>query len=398
MSNTKMYSLSFLPIENLNLNNLEEDLKFKDQLAGSILIADNINMINNHIKNLNKLLNKTDLIIEDLNKVLESYLYILLITNTITDLKKENETNHYKKFDLLNIPRDLPSSDWFKKINYTNQKTWFGPYGSILYQLKDEINIYRNPSQLINRSFTKFINNLEISNLTRNNILNYLKDDTEKIDYLLYKQPIKIIEDLGFLDILKKLNDIEDWLIKVYKNESSNELIQCFIENGLYADNIKALSYKFIHQDLSSIELECLNSLIENLKVYEDKTNIYYLELLDILGLSLPNNWFTKISIDILNSLAKPGGFNYLIINFAALLLNRAYCLTHYSYTDKSNVLLEDINSITSKEISRVARLLYYCSYLLKQSNLSHLRIYGNNINNLLKIEQLPLRITNILL
>ena len=384
-----MYSLNFLPLDsNLTLNSIKEELLFKEQYNASILIADNSAVLSKHINLLRNSLNDDSVTtVKDLNVVLESYLYILLFTSSIVSLDKSVETEHYKKFDLLGLPKDLPTRQWLSDLIYTNQKLWFGPYGSPMYELKAHEYSFKTPSELCNVSFSRFINSLDIPLYYLSNTLDQFKSEEEESDYFFYAQHIKLLEAFDLLEVLKKLNSLEEWLIEVF-NTGNRYLVDCFLDNGLYLDNISNLSYKFLHQQLSPLELECLNSLIVNVKREEIEDEELHSKLLTILSLSLPNNWFTTKSIDLVTKLAPPGGYNYLLLQFASVLLNRAYCLTHPDYFPEQQLELDTTNNL---QLSRVARLLYYCGYLLKKSNLVHLRMYGNNLASLLFLEALPI-------
>lgn len=393
MSNTEMYSLSFLPLDKKSdFANLEDELNYREQVNASILVADNAAAISKQISLLRNNLKIDELVtVADLNVALESYLYLLLFTSSVVSLDKKKDTDHYKKYSLLVPQKNLPNKEWLSELTYTNRKTWFGPYGSPLYELRNYYFVYNNPSELANTSFLNFISSLQLSNIYLTSCLDYFKDEDESSDYFLYAQHLKLLEDLDLTVVIDRLKSLEQWFSTAFDN-NNRYLVERFLDNGLYADTLKQLPYRFLHQQLSTVEIECLNNLILRVKSAEDTDNELYKTLIDILPLSTPNNWFSVKSQLLLERLAPPGGYNYLLLQFAAVMLNRAYCLTHYQRIDQSLSL----DTANSTQLSRVARLLYYSAYLLKKTNLYHLRMYGNNLNSLLQIESLPTFIDDV--
>lgn len=350
--------------------------------------------------------------VELFNRVLEIYLILLSNSSTILNFNKESVSSHYNKRSLLGYPQQTPTEQYIKVLTYTGRKSWLGVYGSVYYELRNQYYNYKHPSQLVNICFKEFINGMPIiSDNLKLNILRLYEDETEKADYLLYESHKDCLREFELFPSIFLLDYIEDFFKEAFFLIDTNvpesdyvfSVIEIAVLAGLGADTLIDLSYRFVHQDLSSIELEVLNSLIERLKsvnleeIKNERVYALFEKALRVIGIQLPNDYFTQQSYRILEQLAEPGGFNYLLMQFCCLLLNRAYCLTHSTNTIYSNDSLEQLDEEGRLLISRVARLLYYSGTLLKKSNLAYLNVYGNNLCNLLKIEDSPSIIKRVL-
>lgn len=414
MSNLTVKSASIFPADLNPGITIEDQIKNKENLNLAISIAESLSANNGLITTLNNVINEFTYTVGIFNKVLETYLINMSSTSSIISFDNTSVTPHYNKRSLLGYPKTLPFRQYIKVLTYTGQKSWIGPYGSMYYELKNSYFNYRHPSELVNISFTRFINNqTELGAVTKARILELLEDETEDADYLLYSSHIDYLRDFGLFTPVLILDYLEDFFREAFfildndieDSEYVSNVIQTAIISGVAEDTLVDLSYRFVHQDLSPIELEVLNSVIERLKTIniEEIKNERVFNLLDKairkVGLDKPNDYFTKWSYTILEKLAEPGGFNYVLLHFSTLLLNRAYCLTHSNYTNYSDFPM-DLDSFDEEGlllISRVARLLYYSGTLLKKSNLLNLNVYGNNLCNLLKIVDSPSLIKRVL-
>lgn len=415
MSNLTVKSASIFAIDLKPAITIEDQIENRENQNFAITIAEAGAANNKLVTTLNDIINDAPYTLETFNRVLETYLIVLANTSTIVNIDKTNVTSHYNKRSALGFSKKLPTRQYIKVLSLTGRKSWIGTYGSVYYELKNSYFNYKNPSQLVNTSFKRFIEEQErLSDSTKLNILDFYQSVEEIADYQLYLSHLDYLRDFGLFPLITLLDYLEDFFKEAYflietevpDFEYVANLIQVAILTGLGPDTLVDLSYRFIHQDVSPTEIEVLNSVIERIKtlnldeIKNERVKDFLDKAFKKIGIEKTNDYFTKWSYAILEDLAQPGGFNYLLLQFSVLLLNRAYCLTHSTKTDYFTTSLEDLDNFDEEGlllISRVARLLYYSGTLLKKSNLINLNVFGNNLCNLLKIEDSPTKIKRVL-
>lgn len=412
----KQLNLDTLPINPLIETNSTD---YKNQLNIALNTSQAFNNIQSHLKLINNQIQEQPNTVKTLNLILESYLYILLSTSTISNLEGTKLSAYFSK--KKKVDRDYfqtIDSDYLEKLQFTNYKVWgtnFGSLGYYLYLNQSKLH-FAHPSSLVRLSveeLTKQFNLPEYSN----NLLSLFRSDEAKDDFNIYLQSTSLLQELDLLEVLKLTKFYETWLKQVltwystfientienpYKvntaaYSSFNLLItisQGLVKLGLHSESFKNLAYKFIHQDIDNVLLEGLK-LLNNIRrqnefeILNDVTEEEQLIKQLFVTLKSNNNSeaINTASYRVL-SLNLPGGFNTWYVTIAAELINRAFILTYNSSFQNNSISGLSDNASLLTFIDRVYKLIFYAGYCLKKTNLTHLQLLGINLRLLSQLEE----------
>ena len=412
----KQLNLDTLPVNPLiDIN----DAEYKSQLNLAFNTSQSLNNIAEYTTALNNKLQQEPNTVKTLNYTLESYLYLLLSTSTISNLDNTQLSSYFSKKKLVDPDYyQFIESDYLNTLEFTNYKVWgtnFGSLGYYLYTSKANLH-FSHPSNLVRLSVEELVKELRLPDYSTK-ILQTIRSKSIKDDYALYLASTSFIKELDLLAVITQLDFYSTWvpeiltwysglletdIVNPYKLDTSVynafnllvEMSQALVKLGLYADSFTNLTYKFLHQDLSSITLEGIQSvnLLRRQKEFEVTTDLTEEErLISKLFLSIKsNNLVDLISQESykLLSLNLPGGLNLWLTAIAAELVNRAYILT-YGSTYKDNFIYPvDSNEELVNLLDRVYKLLFYAGYCLKKTNLNHLQLIGFNLRLFSQLEE----------
>lgn len=409
-----------LNLDQLPINPIEDSnsIGYKNQLNLAFNIVQALNNINEYLETLNNIIQKRPNTVKTLNLVLETYLYILLTTPTISNLDNSSLSSFYsrkKKVD-FNYFESIDSI-YLENINYTNYKVWgagFGTLGYYLYLSKSQLH-YTHPSKLVRLSVEESVKKLDLPKFTTN-LLSLISSDKLVDDYNLYQMSSSIIKELDLVKAINQLTFYEEWIkelliwysgksqttiVNPYTKDTSSyksfnlliEMAQSIVRLGLYLDSFNNLSYKFLHQEIDLLVLEVIQNIttLRKQKQFTITTDLTEEE-------KLLNKLFTKTKINNtsefittesyrLLSINLPGGLTQWLVIIAAELINRAYILTYNKFND-NNLYPLDNNEELVNLMDRVYKLIFYAGYCLKKTNLNHLQLIGNNLRVLSQLDE----------
>ena len=190
--NLNLDQLPISPIEDVN------SIQYKNELNLSFNSIQVLNNINDYLTTLNITIQQKENTVKGLNLVLESYLYILLTTTTISNLDNSQLSSFYSRKKLIDSNYfEAINYKYIENLNYTNYKVWgsnFGSLGYYLYLIQNNLH-FAHPSKLIRLSIEELIKRLELPNIN-NKILNIIKSDKLVDDYNLYQMSSSLIKEL----------------------------------------------------------------------------------------------------------------------------------------------------------------------------------------------------------
>lgn len=410
----RQLNLDSLPIDSLvDIDSVD----YKYQLNLALNSTQALYNIDNTLSKLSKTIDLEPNTVETLNTTLETYLYLLLTTSTISNLDNSKLTSYFcKKKKIDSSYFQTINSDYLEKLQFTNYKVWGSNYGTLGYYLylNQSSLHYASPSQLVRLAFVELIKRLELEAFS-NNLLTLLNSDKEVDDYKIYESSFNLLKELDLIKVVNQLTFYEQWVKKVivwYSSSRVNSytkdgsayksfnfllnIVREITKQGLYLKSFSNLPYKFIHQDIDLLVLDSIQFIItqRRLQEFEITTDVTQEE-------KLVKELFTQLKVKDTISLVTEKSYSWLSVNLsgginlwltalAAELVNRAYILTHYtktSYTKQSIYIVEKEEGYL-KFLSRVNKLLFYAGYCLKKTNLNHLQLLGSNLRTLSGLEE----------
>lgn len=410
----RQLNLDSLPIDSLvDVNSID----YKYQLNLAFNSAQVLYNIDNRLSELSKNIDLEPNTVATLNTTLETYLYLLLTTTTISNLDNSKLTSYFcKKKKIDSNYFQAVNSDYLEKLQFTNYKVWgsnCGTLGYYLYLSQSSLH-YASPSQLVRLACTELIKSLELETFSTN-LLALLTSDKETDDYKLYESSFTLLKELDLVKAINQLTFYEQWVKKVivwYSSSRVNDypqnssayksfnfllaIVREISKQGLYLESFSNLPYKFVHQDIDLLVLDIIQFIITQRKQqeFEVTTDItqeekLVSELFNQLKVKNTVSLVTEKSYSWL-SVNLSGGINLWLTAVAAELINRAYILTHStntSYSNQSIYVIEESGDYL-KLLSRVNKLLFYAGYCLKKTNLNHLQLLGSNLRTLSGLDE----------
>ncbi len=415
------------------------ELDYREQLNLAFNIYNVDDAISARIKSINNFLNRTSvnknevITLYDLSLLLESFLYLIINTSSITQLDQASLTQHnYKRKRVISNHLVLPPPQYLTKLTFTGEKTWGGKYGSVSYALHllENKENYLHPSQICYFSNLYWFKNLadRLDNYTTfsKDLEAYIKEDSSRADnfiYLAHKQVL--LEDLELGALCHQLDFLEYWLpiiiswyvTKTYTLTEGDTEYQLYL---LLADISKVclakvtdessyqdLLFKFVHQEISYDYLELIKE-INIIKTRFDIQIINPVSELEILAAPFINNTAFKIQVEpkqlgyqLLESFSPPGGFNQWLLNISSALLNRAYILAYNNSQINSTITIDNtkVDVESTDVIGRIYKLIYLAGFVLKKSNIDAINIIGFNLIQMTRYKTIKQdRVTSILL
>lgn len=408
-----------LNLDSLPINSLIDidSVDYKYQLNLTFNSTQALYNIDTSLSKLSKTIDLEPNTVATLNTTLETYLYLLLTTSTISNLDNSKLTSYFSKKKKIDSSYfQTINSEYLEKLQFTNYKVWGSNYGTLgyyLYLSQSSLH-YASPSQLVRLAFVELIKGLELEAFS-NNLLTLLNSDKEVDDYKIYESSFNLLKELDLIKVINQLTFYEEWIKKViawysssrvndYTKDSSAyksfnfllNIVRDITKQGLYLKSFNNLSYKFVHQDMDLLILDSIQFIINQrrLQEFEITTDVTQEE-------KLVKELFTQLKVKDTISLVTEksyswlstnlsGGINLWLNALAAELINRAYILTHSTNTIYSN---QSIYVIEEKEdylkfLNRVNKLLFYAGYCLKKTNLNHLQLLGSNLRTLSSLDK----------
>ncbi len=402
---------------------LEQALDYRRQLNLAINCVQAENSLTNQYKLFRSVLeNDSELTVLDLNKVLESYLNLLIAIPSISTLDKGALSSHYQRRKLLVADQFLvPDSTYLEELLFTSVRTWGTSYGSLGYTLHLDQNRehYLHPSQIVdlavNGVFKRMQHNESLGKFGSDFLETYTDDDPYT-DLAIYKTQVQLFELPEIRDAITQLDFYEQWLpqvinwyLKPYregeplrqvpeKGTPQDEAIKTLIavattclDMGFDDGSFSNLIYNFAHQSFPP----ALFGLLDDILLVRKRTGFNPLAstftdeeklLTPFINVITINNQLGNlraVSYSLLSDLCAPGGYNLLLVSIAATLINRAYILTHPTNTSFTDVTIFPLKTGLTpllEFIGRIFRLIYLAGYTLLKSNLPHLQIAGSNL------------------
>ena len=150
----RQLNLDSLPIDSLvDVNSID----YKYQLNLAFNSAQVLYNIDNRLSELSKNIDLEPNTVATLNTTLETYLYLLLTTTTISNLDNSKLTSYFcKKKKIDSNYFQAVNSDYLEKLQFTNYKVWgsnCGTLGYYLYLSESSLH-YASPSQLVRLACT----------------------------------------------------------------------------------------------------------------------------------------------------------------------------------------------------------------------------------------------------
>jgi len=411
----KQLNLNQLPINPIEDSN---SIEYKNQLNLAFNTTQALNNISDYLTTLNSNIQQRPNTVKTLNLVIESYLYILLTTTTISNLDNSKLSSFYSKKKTADPNYFQPiNSTYLENLNYTNYKVWGTNYGSLgyyLYLFQSNLH-FAHPSKLIRLSIEELVKKLELPDFSTK-VLSFIRSNKLADDYNLYQMSSSLIRELDLVKAINQLTFYEEWIqellvwysgvsqvniINPYKENTSAyksfsllvEMSQSVVRLGLFLESFNNLPYKFLHQEIDLLVLDSIQAIVNlrKQKQFEITTNITQEE-------NLLNKLFTKIRVNNtsefitaesyrLLSINLVGGLNQWLVAIAAELVNRAYILTYSQFAD-SNLYPLDNNEELINLMDRVYKLIFYAGYCLKKTNLNHLQLIGSNLRILSQLDE----------
>lgn len=409
-----------LNLDQLPINPLEDtnSIEYKNQLNLAFNTTQALANIDDYLASLNRKIQERPNTVKTLNLVLESYLYLLLTTTTISNLDNSKLSSFYskkKKVDLSYFQSINPT--YLENLNYTNYRVWganFGSLGYYLYLMQSNKH-FAHPSKLVRMSVEELIKRLEMPNFVTK-VLSLISSDKLVDDYNLYQTSSSLIKELELNKAINQLQFYEEWvqelliwyssisqsnIVNPYKENTSAyksfnlliEMSQSLVRLGLYIESFKNLPYKFLHQEIDLVVLEGIQTIVtlRKQKQFEITTDLSNEEkLLSKLFINIKvintAEFITAESYRLL-SLNLIGGLNMWLTTIAAELVNRAYILTFNQYSNSNLYPIENNEGLISL-MDRVYKLIFYAGYCLKKTNLNHLQLIGSNLRILSQLDE----------
>jgi hypothetical protein len=400
----------------INISTDFNSIDYKNQLNLVFNTTQVLNNIEDYLGLLSKKVNQSPNTVKTLNLTLESYLYVLLTTSTISNSDSSKLSSFYsrkKKIDLDYF--QSIDSVYLENLNYTNYRVWGGNFGSLgyyLYLAKSTLH-YSHPSNLVRLSTLGLINDLNLPDY-QSKLISLITSDRVESDYNLYSQSSSLLKELDFTKAINQLKFYESWLTELmiwYSSISNSPIINPHMKNtsaykafallvemsqslarlGLYLDSFISLPYKFLHQEIDLLVLEGIQTVntLRKLKQFEVTTDLTPEEILInklfISGARNSSEFITAESYRLL-SFNLVGGLNMWFTTLAAELINRAYILTYNQFSNSLLYPLEKSEDLINF-MDRVYKLIFYAGYCLKKTNLNHLQIIGFNLRILSQLE-----------
>jgi hypothetical protein len=406
-----------LNLDQLPINPIEDpnSIDYKNQLNLAFNTTQALSNISNYLTTLNSSIKQRPNTVKTLNLVLESYLYLLLTTTTISNLDNSKLSFFYSRKKTIDLNYFQPiDSTYLENLNYTNYKVWGSNYGSLgyyLYLFQSNLH-FAHPSKLVRLSVEELVKRLELPDFSTK-LLSFIRSDKLVDDYKLYQISSSLIRELDLVKVINQLTFYEEWIqqlliwysgvniVNPYKEDSSAykafsllvEMSQSVVKLGLYLESFSNLPYKFLHQEIDLLILDAIQSIVNlrKQKQFEITTNLTEEEV-------LLNKLFTKIRVNNtaefitaesyrILSINLVGGLNQWLVAIAAELINRAYILTYSQFIDSNLYPLANNEELISL-IDRVYKLIFYAGYCLKKTNLNHLQLIGSNLRILSQLDE----------
>lgn len=414
-----------LNLDQLPINPLEDtnSIEYKNQLNLAFNTTQALANIDDYLTSLNRKIQERPNTVKTLNLVLESYLYLLLTTTTVSNLDNTKLSSFYsrkKKVD-SNYFQSL-NSTYLENLNYTNYRVWganFGSLGYYLYLMQSNRH-FAHPSKLVRMSVEELVKGLELLDLSladlSTKVLSLIRSDKLADDYNLYQTSNSLIRELELEKAINQLKFYEDWvqelliwysgisqvnIVNPYREDTLAykafsllvEMSQALVRLGLYTDSFSNLPYKFLHQEIDLVVLEGIQAIttLRKQKQFEITTDLTNEEkLLSKLFINIKVNntseFITAESYRLL-SVNLVGGLNMWLTTIAAELVNRAYILTFSQFSNSNLYPLENNEGLINL-MNRVYKLIFYAGYCLKKTNLNHLQLIGSNLRILSQLDE----------
>jgi hypothetical protein len=323
-----------LNLDQLPINPIEDpnSIDYKNQLNLAFNTTQALSNISNYLTTLNSSIKQRPNTVKTLNLVLESYLYLLLTTTTISNLDNSKLSFFYSRKKTIDLNYFQPiDSTYLENLNYTNYKVWGSNYGSLgyyLYLFQSNLH-FAHPSKLVRLSVEELVKRLELPDFSTK-LLSFIRSDKLVDDYKLYQISSSLIRELDLVKVINQLTFYEEWIqqlliwysgvniVNPYKEDSSAykafsllvEMSQSVVKLGLYLESFSNLPYKFLHQEIDLLILDAIQSIVNlrKQKQFEITTNLTEEEV-------LLNKLFTKIRVNNTAEFITAESYRILSIN-----------------------------------------------------------------------------------
>jgi hypothetical protein len=306
---------------------------------------------------------------------LESELWLLFTLPSNTDISGKNTSEHYRRYRRLSpTPVLTPSTRYLRELLYTNRRVWCSAHNTLGYYLllSNYREHYAHPSRLVYEA-VKATWKLTPAWRDYYNLLDV--DDTARV-YSNFKSvfnlPINIDKARSFLLALEQLS-----------NEKTE--VTPFLYRYWIAPGTQNLYYDLWHGKLDP----AIYDLYSELLTWSIQTSSKDPRL-DALRASLTSEpgLIRQVSAEIITSLPYPGGFNTLLIAFAAHLVNEAYIdATRNPHADDMIFPLGVINTEDVQRLGRIRKRLYVAGSLLRRASFHHIVAAGANLSLLSQLD-----------
>lgn len=426
MASAKFLYLDSTPIDEALLvpnKELGQAIDYRRQLNLAINCVQAENTLANQYKLLRGVLeNNSELTVMDLNKVLESFLNLLIPISTITTLDQSALTSHYQRRKLV-VPGHFlaPDSNYLEEILLTSVRTWGTAYGSLGYNLhQDQVREhYLHPSQIIDLAVAgafKRMHSSELLGQFADRFLSLVDMDDAGADLQIYKTQTDFLEIPAIREIAIQLEfysqwlpQVLDWYLKPHRDGKplrvepqgstpQDEAIRVLISIattclnlGLDDTSFENLLYLFVHQSIPPVFFTLTDELLllRKKNTFNPLSSTFTEEeklltpFVNAITLNSKMGALRGVSYQLLSDLCAPGGYNLLLVSVAATLLNRAYILTHPTNTSLKDVTIFPLKTGLQpvlELLGRTFRLIYLAGYSLLKSDLPHLQTVGSNL------------------